>query len=238
MADSAQHPSPEPSTSGGARVVSVNTGVKRPSEHTGSADGRTAIDKRPVAGPVRVFAPGPKGSAGSGVDGDQIGDRRHHGGDHQAVYAFAREDLDRWEHELGRPLPAGVFGENLTTAGIDLNGALIGERWRIGADAVLEATSPRIPCRTFAGWLQERGWVKRFTQDAAPGAYFRVVEPGEIRAGDPIEVVHRPDHEVTVRFFFRALTLAPELRPRIAAAGGALAPEELEQALKWAAAAG
>ena len=90
----------------------------------------TGIDKQPVPGPVRVAAPGPKGIGGSGLAGDAVCHKRHHGGDDQAVYAVAREDLDDWERELGRTLPAGSFGENLTTQGVDVSGALIGERWR------------------------------------------------------------------------------------------------------------
>ncbi|WP_165985520.1 MOSC domain-containing protein [Streptomyces sp. YIM 98790] len=218
----------------GARVLSVNVGTARASEHTDADGGLTGIGKRPVDGPVTVAAPGPRGAAGSGVEGDFIGDLRHHGGDLQAVYAYAREDLDRWERELGRELPGGIFGENLTTQGIDVSGARIGERWRIGPDLVLQVTSPRIPCRTFAGWLQERAWVKRFTGAAVPGAYFRVVEPGRVRAGDRIEVLHRPDHEVSVAFFFRARTTEPELRPRLIAAGDALSGEALEYARTWA----
>ncbi|SFC12892.1 MOSC domain-containing protein [Streptomyces aidingensis] len=218
-----------------ARVLSVNIGTARASEHTDADGGMTGIGKRPVNGPVAVTAPGPKGTGGSGLAGDFIGDLRHHGGDEQAVYAYAREDLDRWQRELGRELPGGVFGENLTTQGIDVSEVRIGERWRIGPDLVLQAASPRIPCRTFAGWLQEQAWVKRFTRAAAPGAYFRVIEPGEIRAGDRIEVLHRPDHEVSVAFFFRARTTEPELRPRLMAAGDALSGEELDYARRWAA---
>ena len=89
---------------------------------------------------------------------------------------------------------------------------------------VLEVTSGRIPCRTFASWLGRTGWVKRFTEQAAPGAYLRVIEPGEIRAGDPIEIVHRPDHEVTVALAFRAVTIERELLPQVLAAGDALHP--------------
>jgi MOSC domain-containing protein YiiM len=216
------------------QVLSVNVGRVRPSEHSDAPNGLTAIDKRPADGPVAVTAPGPKGTAGSALAGDAIGDWRHHGGTYQAVYAFAREDLDRWAGELGRVLPAGSFGENLTTHGIDVNAALIGERWRIGPEVLLEVCSVRIPCRTFAAWLDERGWVKRFTRDARPGAYLRVIEPGEIRAGDPVEVVHRPSHDLTVRRYFQACTLVPELRPGVLAALDALAPDEREQALRWA----
>ncbi|MDT0346840.1 MOSC domain-containing protein [Streptomyces litchfieldiae] len=217
-------------------VLSVNLGRAQAVAFTDAEGGLTGIDKRPVDSPVAVAAPGPRGVAGGGLAGDAICDRRHHGGDDQAVYVFAREDLDRWERELGRELGDGVFGENLTTRGIDVSDTRIGERWRVGPDLVLEATSARIPCRTFADWLGERGWVKRFTNDAAPGAYFRVIEPGTIRAGDPVEIVHRPDHEVSVSFLFRAQTSAPELRPRVIAAGEALHPEKLALARQWAAA--
>ncbi|MER5179585.1 MOSC domain-containing protein [Streptomyces sp. NPDC002896] len=204
------------------RLLSVNVGRPESVAYTDTESGLTGIDKRPADGPVRVVAPGPKGVGGSGVVGDAVCDMRHHGGDDQAVYAFAREDLDAWERELGRPLRSGAFGENLTTEGLDVTGAKIGERWQIGPDLVLEVTSGRIPCRTFQGHLGERGWVKRFTRQGSPGAYLRVIEPGEIRAGDPIEVVHRPDHEVTVALQFRAVTTERELLPRLLAAAEGL----------------
>ncbi|MEU9990528.1 MOSC domain-containing protein [Streptomyces sp. NPDC048045] len=217
------------------KLLSVNVGRPQPVPYTDQAHGVTGIDKRPVEGPVRVTAPGPKGVAGSGIAGDAVCDLRHHGGDEQAVYAFAREDLDDWERELGRPLAHGCFGENLTTEGLDVSGALIGERWRIGSEVVLEVTSGRIPCRTFQGHLGERGWVKRFTRKGATGAYLRVVEPGEVRAGDPVEIVHRPDHGVTAAMQFRAVTTERELLPRLLAAGDALHSEALAAARKYVA---
>ncbi len=183
--------------------------------------GVTGIDKQPVAGPVRVRAPGPKRTGlGSGLVGDQIFDVAAHGGDDQAVYAYAREDLDAWAGRLGRELPNGAFGENLTTRGVDVTGALIGERWRIGERVVLEVAVPRIPCGTFAHWMADQGWIKRFTAAAVPGAYLRVIVPGEISAGGPIVVEDRPDHDVTIGMTFRALTLGPELLPRLLAADG------------------
>lgn len=210
------------------RILSVNLGGPTVAEYTDAA--YTGIDKRPVPGPVRVAAPGPRAfgpEGGSGLAGDTVGDRRFHGGDAQAVYAYAREELDDWERELGRPLENGAFGENLTTAGVTVSGALVGERWRIGGGVVLEVTSCRIPCRTFAGFLGERGWVQRFTQAALPGAYLRVVTPGEVGAGDAVEVVHRPEHDVTVGVLFRAMTTEPELLARTLAARGALNPDHL-----------
>ncbi|MET7883676.1 MOSC domain-containing protein [Streptomyces avermitilis] len=214
-------------------LLSLNVGRARAVEYTDQPEGVTGIDKRPVDGPVWISAPGPKGVGASGVAGDTVCDTRHHGGEHQAVYAVARDDLDGWERELGRALPNGVFGENLTTEGLDVSGARIGERWRIGPEVVLEVTSGRIPCRTFQEHLGERGWVKRFTHKGAPGAYLRVVEPGEIRAGDPVEIVHRPDHEVTVAFQFRAVTTERELLPRLLAAAEALHPEALARAREY-----
>ncbi|MGW8631152.1 MOSC domain-containing protein [Streptomyces sp. NPDC055793] len=217
------------------KLLSVNLGRAKTVPYTDHPEGITGIDKRPADGPVRVAAPGPKGVGASGLAGDTVCDTRHHGGEDQAVYAVAREDLDDWERELGRVLPSGSFGENLTTTGLDVSGALIGERWRVGPDLLLEVTSGRIPCRTFQGHMGEQRWVKRFTEKAVPGAYFRVVEPGEIRAGDPVRIVHRPDHEVTVALQFRAVTTQRELLPRLLAAGGALHPEALAQARKYVA---
>ncbi|MEV6550074.1 MOSC domain-containing protein [Streptomyces sp. NPDC051597] len=215
------------------KLLSVNAGRARFVEYTDAEGGLTGIGKRPVEGAVGIFRPGPRGVGASGVAGDDVCDKRHHGGEHQAVYAYAREDLDAWEKELGRELPGGIFGENLTTSGLDVSGARIGERWRIGPDVVLEVAGARIPCRTFAGTLGEQGWVRRFTRAGAPGAYLRVVEEGRIRAGDAIEVVHRPAHEVSVAFWFRAFTTERELLPRTLAAGEAMSPEAHETVRKY-----
>lgn len=217
------------------KLLTVNVGRPKTVEYADAPGGATGIDKKPADGAVRVMDPGPKGEGASGLAGDAVCDLRHHGGTDQAVYAFAREDLDFWERELGRPLTNGAFGENLTTSGLDVSGARIGERWRIGGELVLEVTSGRVPCRTFASWLGEKGWVKRFTQQGAPGAYLRVIEPGEIRAGDAIEIVHRPDHEVTVDLSFRADTTERTLLPQVLAAGDALHPEQLKDALEYVA---
>ncbi|MFL6116442.1 MAG: MOSC domain-containing protein [Catenulispora sp.] len=195
------------------KVLSVNIGRPRPNPWKGLS--ATGIDKQPVDGPVAVSAPGPKGTGDVGLHGDRAYDVKSHGGVDQAVYAYAREDLDGWAAEFGRPLANGVFGENLTSQGLDVNGALIGERWRIGSDVVLEASCPRIPCATFQGWLERDGWIKQFTRAARPGAYLRVIEPGDIRADDPVEIVHRPDHDVTIALVFRALTLESDLLPRL-----------------------
>lgn len=212
-----------------AKVESVNLGRPRPNPH--KEVGWTGIGKQPTDGPVEVRAPGPKSTGlGSGLVGDFIGDGKHHGGDDQAVYAFQREDLDEWERRLGRELPNGFFGENLTTIGLDINNARIGERWRIGDEVVLQVTAPRIPCATFRGWMGEKGWAKIFTAAGRPGAYLKVLTPGAIRAGDPIEVIDRPDHDVTVSLLFKATTTERELLPQLLAAEAYLDQETIEMA--------
>lgn len=205
-----------------ACLVSLNIGSPKPD--AGKRNHHTGIDKRPVERALEVFAPGPKGN-GSGLSGDFVGDGKYHGGDDQALYAFAREDLDRWQAELGYELASGSFGENLTTVGLDVNEARLGERWRIGATAEFVVRDVRIPCNTFKAKMNERGWLKRFTGDARPGAYLAVAVPGEIRAGDPIVITHRPPHDVTVSLVFRALTLEAGLLPRLLAAGDDLNPD-------------
>lgn len=202
-----------PNIRGMSLVQSVNVGVPR--ENPWKAMSTTGIDKRPVAGPVEVRAPGPKGTGAVGLAGDRVYDVDHHGGDDQAVYAYAREGLDRWAARLGKPLADGVFGENLTTVGVAVDAALVGERWRIGAGLLLEVTSPRVPCGTFAGWMAEHQWIKTFIEAAEPGAFLRVIEPGVVSPGDRITVESRPDHEVTVALAFRAVTNSPELLPRL-----------------------
>ncbi len=145
--------------------------------------GVTAIDKRAVTHAVKVRK--------LGLVADVQADRKYHGGESKAVYAYAVEDVAYWESELGRPLHPGWFGENLLVEGIDVSGAKPGDRWRIGDSVVLEVTSPRHPCQTFARWVggaDARGWVKRFTRAGRPGAYLRVVHTGAIVAGDEIRV--------------------------------------------------
>lgn len=219
---------------GPMHLISVNLGRATAVDYTDAEGGLTGHGKRPVPGPVRVVAPGPKATGlGSGLEGDAVCNRRHHGGDHQAVYAYAREDLDRWEAELGRELPGGIFGENFTTSGVDLNTALLGDRWRVGADLVLEVASARVPCRTFQGVLGESAWTKRFTREARPGAYLRVIEEGSVSPGDTIEIIHRPDHDVTVELWFRAFTTERALLPRTLAAGAAMEPEAHERVRRY-----
>lgn len=156
----------------------------------------SGIDKRAADGPVTLLT--------HGVLGDVQGDREHHGGIFKAVYAYSREVREAYAAALGTELPDGFFGENLATVGQDTDHAVIGERWRVGG-AELEATCPRSPCGTFAAWMGDRRWGRAFTAQGRAGAYFRVRVEGEVRAGDRIEVIERPDHGVTIADAFRGL---------------------------------
>jgi MOSC domain-containing protein YiiM len=171
-----------------ARIVSVNVGREAGASWAGQLK-RTAIDKRPVTTAV------PAGALG--LAGDEQADKVDHGGPDQALYAYAREDLDWWAARLGRQLPAGMFGENVTTAGLELSGALIGEIWQFGG-TVVQVTAPRIPCVVFRNWLGEKGWIRRFRAAGRPGPYLRVLRPGMLQAGDPIGRLSRPAGSVTV----------------------------------------
>lgn len=203
-----------------AFVRSISVG--QPQDRDWAGIGRTSIDKRPVGGPVAVHQ--------LGIAGDSVSDTRHHGGPDQAVYAYAREDLDFWETELGSPVRDGQFGENLTTEGIDLNALEVGTRLRIGepgVGVVLEAVYVRTPCNDFKGWMGESGydpraWVRRFTAAARPGPYLRVLETGTIAPGDPVEVVHSPGHGVTIRDMFVALNTDRSRLPDLLVVDGLL----------------
>lgn len=190
-------------------ILSVHVG--RPREAAWAGIGRTSIDKTTVTGPVHVGR--------LSLEGDEVSDTQHHGGPDQAVYAFAREDLDHWEGELGAAIADGQFAENLTTLGIDVNEAEIGERWQVG-EALLEVRSIRTPCNDFKMWMgrsgyDNRAWVRRFAQLARPGPYLRVLGEGAVTAGDELTVVHRPGHGVTVSTMFRALNTDHSLLPRL-----------------------
>jgi MOSC domain-containing protein YiiM len=198
-------------------LLSVNVGRPRPID-TGRRTVSTAIWKHPVQGRVAV--------RGVNVEGDDQADRTVHGGPDKAVYAYAIEETRLWEAELGRELGPGAFGENLTTEGIDVSGALVGERWRIGT-TLLEVVQPRLPCFKLGLRMGDPTFVKTFGQASRPGAYLRIVEEGELGAGDAIEVdtAALPDHGVTVRLVSDAILLdhglaaqaleAPELIPSL-----------------------
>ncbi|WP_066296116.1 MOSC domain-containing protein [Arthrobacter luteolus] len=185
---------------------------------TSDATGVTAIDKRAAEGPVQVYA--------LGLTGDLQADRKHHGGESKAIYAYSQEDAAYWEAELGEAVPPGRFGENLRVAGIDASRAVVGERWQIGGTVVLEVTCPRTPCRNFAQYMGQPRWVARFAAAGRLGTYLRVIKRGTIQAGDRIEVIHRPEHGVSVADIFTGPTSGQ--RDLLLAAGEAgtyLSPE-------------
>jgi MOSC domain-containing protein YiiM len=180
---------------GPAKVVSVNVGTPRTVEHQGRTV-TTAIWKRPVSGRVAV--------RGVNLAGDDQADRSVHGGIDKAVYAYAHEDYEWWGSELGtETLAAGTFGENLTVSGLDLNAAEVGERWRVGS-ALLEVSEPRFPCFKLGIRMDDPRFLKRFASARRPGLYLRIVEQGELGAGDAIDVVERPGQGVTIGRFAEA----------------------------------
>lgn len=187
--------------------------------------GVTAIDKRAVEGSVKVTK--------VGIYADVQADRVHHGGFDQAIYAYSSDEAGRWASELGREIPAGFFGENLRVSGLPTTDAIVGERWRIGRDVVVEVTMPRTPCSTFARHMDEQAWVSRFTDRGDVGCYLKVVRVGKIRAGDSIELISTPGHGVSVREVFTGPT-AEQAQAMLAdqAAGGNLLPEKITRKIE------
>jgi MOSC domain-containing protein YiiM len=179
-----------------AKVLSVNVGGVREFEYNGRP-AKSAIWKSPVSGRIRV--------RGVNIDGDTQADREAHGGPDKAVYAYAIEDLKWWENQINQSLPYGVFGENLTTEGIDVNNSLVGERWEVGA-AVLEVSEPRVPCWRLGVRMNDKLFPRYFTEALRPGSYLRIIVEGDIAAGDEIKVIERPDHNLTIRDVFRIYT--------------------------------
>jgi MOSC domain-containing protein YiiM len=177
------------------KLLSVNvTAIVHHEDWAGSV-GKTGIDKRPKLGRVAL--------ENDSVEGDFVIDTKNHGGKDQAVYAYAREDADWWEKEIGSEIANGRFGENLTTQGIDVTNAVIGEIWKIGT-TLLQVTIPRIPCKVFQGFWQRPNLIKEFTQAKRPGAYLRILEEGFVEAGNVIEVLDVPSHGLTIKDLFAA----------------------------------
>jgi MOSC domain-containing protein YiiM len=203
----------------GAAVASVNVGGVR-TVMLGERPVRTAIWKAPVDGPVRL--------RGVRMDGDDQADRDVHGGYDKAVYAYSEEDLAWWAHRLSRSVPPGTFGENLTTRGTDLADALIGERWAVGS-TILEVAQPRVPCYKLGIRMGDHRFPAEFAAAGRPGTYLRIIAEGRLRAGDPIRVLSRPDHGVTIGLVTRAFYSDPGLAARLLDA-----PELPESWVRWA----
>jgi MOSC domain-containing protein YiiM len=199
------------------RIVSVNVGTPRQLSVRRGRPMMSAIVKEPVEGPVKV--------EGVNLAGDAQADLRVHGGPDKAVYAYARGDSDWWARELGREIPDGMFGENLTLEGVDVSNAVIGERWKVGT-VELEVCQPRLPCSKLGLRFQDLKMVKRFGQASRPGAYLRIITEGELQKGDEVTILSRPDHGITLANVADAILLddsllehaasAPELAPDLA----------------------
>ena len=172
---------------GWGRVASVNVGSVRTVIWEGRSV-RSAIWKAPVSGRVAV--------RGVNADGDDQANRDAHGGPDQVLYAYALEDYDWWSAQLGQPLEPGTFGDNLTVTGIDVSGALIGERWQAGG-ILVEVSQPRIPCFKLGMRMGDPAFPRSFAAAGRPGVYLRLVGEGDVAAGDPVEVVTRPAHRLT-----------------------------------------
>jgi MOSC domain-containing protein YiiM len=187
-------------------LEAVNVGTPRPIERAKGTVETSAIWKAPVTGRVAV--------RGVNIDGDDQADRTVHGGPDRAVYAYAAEDTEWWNKELGRELGPGAFGENLTLRGVDVTGARVGERWKIGT-VVLEVTSPRVPCWKLATKMEDPRFIRRFAEAGRPGAYLRIIEEGELAAGDEVEIVEQPEHDISVGLFAEAYERDRTLLPRL-----------------------
>jgi MOSC domain-containing protein YiiM len=169
------------------RVVSVNVGRAEPMK-IGARTISTGIRKLPVE----------REHVGAlGLAGDVVADEENHGGPDQALYLYSSEDYAWWADQLGAVPEPGTFGENLTLSSFGSDEVRIGDRYRVGP-VLLEVTSARIPCSTFATRMGEPNWVKRFAEARRPGLYVRVRDPGEIAAGDPVERVGGGDGHPTV----------------------------------------
>ena len=185
------------------RVTSVNVGREETIDH-GNRRFTTGIRKRPVDGPVYIGS--------DAVAGDTISDKKHHGGADQVVYAYSMDDYEWWSAQLGRELVPGTFGDNLTIEGLpsDMN---VGDRLLVG-DVLLEATAPRIPCSTLAAQMQDPGFGMAFRKAERPGIYFRVLNAGDVSAGDAVTYIENPAPVVSILQLYR---LAYDLRPDPAA---------------------
>lgn len=177
------------------RIVSLNVGSVRAIEWHGEIVA-TGIFKHPVSGRVNL--------RGVNFDGDDQGDRSVHGGPDKAVYAYAREDYEFWHEREGIETPPGSFGENLTVQGLDLSFAVVGERWAVGS-TILEVAQPRLPCYKLGLRMGDAHFPKRFQAAKRMGAYLRIIQEGDVGAGDAVQVIERPEGGVTLREMVEAL---------------------------------
>jgi MOSC domain-containing protein YiiM len=191
-------------------VVSVNVGLPRQISVRRGRPLMSSIVKEPVDGRIRATC--------ANLEGDRQADLTVHGGADKAVYAYASEDIAWWAELLERPeVGTGWFGENLTTEGVDVTQSVVGDRWRIG-DAEFEVSQPRLPCFKLGVRFGDPRMVRGFARASRPGAYLRIIDEGTVGAGDAIELLHRPEHGVTVELVSRAFLLDASLQPEAAKA--------------------
>lgn len=174
-------------------VLSVNVGKPR-LVTIGQHPTKTGIYKEPVAGKIAM--------QGYNLVGDEQADLVAHGGEFKAVYAYPHEHYAYWAAELNRnDFSYGQFGENLTTQGMDEDTVCVGDVFRIGT-ALLQVTQPRVPCSKLGHKMGFMGFVKQFHISRRTGFYFRIVEAGQIEAGDSIEKVSADPQGITVKQVF------------------------------------
>ena len=187
------------------QVISINVGLPREFEYNGRL-AKSAIWKSPIDGKVHAH--------GVNLEGDKQADLNAHGGYHKAVYAYAVEDISWWEKEIGRSIQHGQFGENLTLCGVQVNDALIGERWKIG-EVILEVSEPRIPCWRFGVRMEDKTFPKKFTQAKRPGAYLRIIKEGTLEKGDKVEIIEKPNIKLSIRDVFEIYTQSHQNASRL-----------------------
>ena len=172
-----------------AKVVSLNAGQVEDRPYPDQVE-RTAIGKRPVDGPIRLTR--------LGLVGDQQEDHTHHGGPDRALCTYVADHAEGWARALGRRPEPGLFGENLTVQGIDETQVHCGDRFRIGS-AVIEITTPRVPCMTLTRRLGYAEAIPFIRSLGWCGWYARVIEEGEARAGDKMELFYADPLAVSIQ---------------------------------------
>lgn len=158
---------------------------------------KTGIFKKPTDMPIYLDT--------ETVKGDEVSNRKYHGGEFKACYLFAAEQYPYWEGlypELDWYY--GMLGENLTVKGLDETQLVIGAIYKVGA-ALVQITQPREPCNTFAAKMGSPAILKQFIAHRKPGSYVRVLKPGLVSVGDTFELVEQPDNSITIAQLFDLL---------------------------------
>ena len=175
------------------KLSSINLGRERTLRRKDRVE-QTGIFKFPTDYPVKVTK--------LGLEGDVIISKKHHGGPDQAVYVYGGGDFKWWSEELGKEIPPGTFGDNLTISDLESTQFNIGDFVYIG-EVTLQVTAPRIPCATFAARMEDPQWVKRFRYAERPGLYCRVIREGFVKAGDPVSIEKFTGETISVLEMYR-----------------------------------